>query len=95
MGLQDLIKKHGGKFDKKDWFTLKEPTLEDAKRIAAKGELEELGFRVPFDLRHYLDISPEGELVERQEIPQELQSLAEETREAYRRAVNAKDIREN
>lgn len=42
MGLQELIKKHGGKFDKKGWFTLKEPTLEDAKRIAAKGELEEL-----------------------------------------------------
>ena len=90
MGLQELIKKHGGKFDKKGWFT-----LEDAKRIAAKGELEELGFRVPLELRHYLDISPEGELVEKQEIPQELQSLAEETREAYRRAVNAKDIREN
>lgn len=54
-----------------------------------------MGFRVPLELRHYLDISPEGELVEKQEIPQELQSLAEETREAYRRAVNAKDIREN
>lgn len=93
--MQDLIKKHGEKFDKKGWFTLKEPTLEDAKRIAAKGELEEMGFRIPFELRHYLDISSEGELVEKEEIPPELRSLAEETREAYRRAVNAKDIRED
>lgn len=95
MGLQDLIKKHDGKFDKKGWFTLKEPSLEDAKRIAAKGELEELGFRIPFELRHYLDISPEGDLIEKQEIPQELKSLAEETREAYRRAVDAKNSGEN
>ena len=95
MGLQGLIKKHGGKFDKKGWFTLKEPSLEDAKRIAAKGELEELGFRIPFELRHYLDISPEGDLIEKQEIPQELKSLAEETREAYRRAVDAKNSGEH
>lgn len=95
MGLQGLIKKHGGKFDKKGLFTLKEPSLEDAKRIAAKGELEELGFRIPFELRHYLDISPEGDLIEKQEIPQELKSLAEETREAYRRAVDAKNSGEN
>ena len=90
MGLKELLDKYnnGEKFNKDGWFTLKEPTLEDAKRIAAKGRLEDLGFRIPLELRRYLDISAEGELVEKQEIPEELKGLAVETRKAFERVKN-------
>lgn len=96
MGLKEILKKSGGeKFNMDGWFTLKDPTLDDVRRITAKGELEERGFSIPVELRKYLDISPEGELIEKQEIPQELQSLADETREAYRRITGDTDNKKN
>ena len=66
-------------------------SLDDVRRIVARGKLEDLGFRVPMELRRYLDLNSEGELVEKQEIPEELKSLAEATREAYRRAKDAEN----
>ncbi len=94
MSLVDLIRKYGGELSKKGWYGVKEPpepSLDDVRRIVARGKLEDLGFRVPMELRRYLDLNSEGELVEKQEIPEELKSLAEATREAYRRAKDAEN----
>lgn len=92
MGLKDILQKYGGEgLSKKGWYSMKDPSLEDVRRITAKGELEDAGFRIPLELRRYLDISSEGELIEKQEIPQELQSLAAEVRESYRRAKDAEN----
>lgn len=92
MNLQSLIQKYGNKgLNKEGWFKEKEPTLDEVRRIVAKGELEEAGFRIPYELRRYLDISSEGKLIVKQEIPEELQSLADDTRAAYRRAKDAQN----
>lgn len=91
MSLVDLIRKYGGELSKKGWYEPKEPSLDDVRRIVARGKLEDLGFTVPLELRRYLDLNSAGELVEKQEIPEELKSLAEATREAYRRAKDAEN----
>ena len=83
MSLVDLIRKYGGELSKKGWYGVKEPpepSLDDVRRIVARGKLEDLGFRVPMELRRYLDLNSE-----------ELKSLAEATREAYRRAKDAEN----
>ena len=85
MSIKDILSKHGGKaLNKEGWFEVKDPTLEDVKRIAAKGRLEEAGFRIPLELRRYLDISSE-ELIKKQAIPKELQGLADETIAAFKK----------
>ena len=94
MSLVDLIRISGGELSKKGWYKVKEPPepiLDDVRRIVARGKLEDLGFRVPMELRRYLDLNSEGELVEKQEIPEELQGLAAEVRENYRRARDAQN----
>ena len=94
MSLIDLIKKYGGGLSKEGWYKVKEPpevSLDDVRRIVARGKLEDLGFTVPLELRRYLDLNSAGELVEKQEIPEELRGLAEATREAYRRAKDAEN----
>lgn len=87
MSIKDILSKHGGKaLNKEGWFEVKDPTLEDVKRIAAKGRLEEAGFRIPLELRRYLDISSEeGELIKKQAIPEELRGLADETIAAFKK----------
>lgn len=92
MSLVDLIRKYGGGLSKKGWYGFKDPSIDDVRRIVARGKLEELGFIVPVELRRYLDLNSEGELVEKQEIPEELRDMAEATREAYRRAKDAENI---
>ena len=57
-----------------------DPTIEDIKRIVLKGKLEDAGFRIPIELRRYMDISSKGELIELEAIPESLKGLAEETR---------------
>lgn len=57
-----------------------EPTIEDIKRIVLKGKLEDAGFRIPIELRRYMDISSKGELIELEGIPESLKGLTEETR---------------
>lgn len=60
MSIKDIMRKHGYTGGKKGWFEVKEPSLEDVRRIVAKGKLEEAGFRIPVELHSLLDISPEG-----------------------------------
>lgn len=84
MSLKDILDKYDkNMMPKEGWFTVKEPSLEDVKKAVAKGKLEEKGFRIPLELRRYLDITPEGKLVEIQAVPAELLSLADEIRKRF------------
>ena len=56
--------------------------------------MEEVGFRIPIELRKYMDISLEGELIEIQTIPEELQGLAEELRATWEHIHNPDDLSE-
>lgn len=96
MSLKDIIGRYGYKGSKKSWFSVevKDPTIEDVKRIVAKGKLEEMGFRIPLELREYMDISPEGELIQLKEIPEELKGGAEELRAVWARIHNKNDLTE-
>ena len=94
MSIKDIMRKHGYTGGKKGWFEAKEPSLEDVKRIVSKGKLEEAGFRIPVELRKYMDINAEGELVELQAIPEELQSLADEVRATWERIHSLEDLSE-
>ena len=94
MSIKDIMRKHGYTGGKKGWFAVKEPSLEDVKRIVAKGKLEEAGFRIPVELRKYMDISAEGELVELQAIPEELQSLVESVWATWERIHSPEDLSE-
>ena len=88
MNLADLIKKYGNRGLKMDgWFTLKDPSLDDVRRAAAIGRLEDAGFRIPVELKNYFAITTDGDLIVKNEIPDKLKGLAEETRAAYLRAV--------
>lgn len=94
MSIKDIMRKHGYTGGKKGWFEAKEPSLEDVKRIVAKGKLEEAGFRIPVELRKYMDINAEGELVELQAIPEELQSLVESVWATWERIHSPEDLSE-
>lgn len=94
MSLKDIMDKYNYTGSKKGWFEVKEPSLEDVKRIVAKGKLEEASFRIPVELHKYMDISPEGELVEIQAIPEELQSLAESVWATWERIHSPEDLSE-
>ena len=94
MSIKDIMRKHGYTGGKKGWFEAKEPSLEDVKRIVTKGKLEEAGFRIPVELHKYMDISPEGELMELQAIPKELQGLAESVWATWERSHSPEDLSE-
>lgn len=94
MSIKDIMRKHGYTGGKKGWFDAKEPSLEDVKRIVVKGKLEEAGFRIPVELHRYFDISLEGELVEIQAIPEELQGLADEIRATWEQIHSPEDLSE-
>ena len=94
MSIKDIMRKHGYTGGKKGWFEVKEPSLEDVKRIVAKGKLEEANFRIPVELHKYMDISPDGELVEIQAIPEELQGLAESVWATWERIHSPEDLSE-
>ena len=84
MSLKDILDKYDKNMAPKEgWFTVKDPSLEDVKKVVAKGKLEEKGFRIPLELRKYLNITPEGKLVEIQAVPAELQSLADDVRKRF------------
>ena len=89
MSLKDIINKHGYTGGTEGWFS-----LEDTKRIRAKGELEELGFRIPIELRKYYDISPEAELVSIKPVPEELKGLEAELLAVWERIHNPEDLTE-
>ena len=94
MSIKDIMRKHGYTGGKKGWFEAKEPSLEDVKRIVAKGKLEEASFRIPVELHSLMDINAEGELVELQAIPEELQGLADEIRATWERIHSPEDLSE-
>ncbi len=94
MSIGDLINKYGYTGSKEGWFELKEPSINDVKRIVAKGKLEEAGFRIPIELRKYMDITPEGKLVEHKPIPEDLQGLAQELRATWERIHKPEDLAE-
>ncbi|MGN0160872.1 MAG: hypothetical protein ACI4AQ_05750 [Lachnospiraceae bacterium] len=94
MSIKDIMRKHGYTGGKKGLFEANEPSLEEVKKIIAKGKLEEAGFRIPVELHKYMDISPEGELVELQAIPEELQGLADEIRATWERIHSPEDLSE-
>ena len=94
MSIKDIMRKHGYTGGKKGWFEVKEPSLEDVRRIVSKGKLEEAGFRIPVELRKYMDINAEGELVEIQAIPEELQSLVESVWATWERIHSPEDLSE-
>lgn len=60
------------------------PDIETVRKAVIKGKLEDMGFRIPIEIRKYMDISSDGELVEIAPIPAELQSLANEVKETWR-----------
>lgn len=94
MSIKDLMRKHGYTGSKKGWFEVKEPSLEDVRKAVIKGKLEEAGFRIPIELRKYMDISLGGELVEIQAIPEELQGLAKEVRATWEQIHKPEDLTE-
>lgn len=94
MSIKDIMRKHGYTGSKKGWFDLKEPSLDDVRKAVIKGNLEEAGFRIPIELHKYMDISLEGELIEIQTIPEELQGIAEEVRATWERIHNPEDLTE-
>lgn len=94
MSIKDLMRKHGYTGSKKGWFEVKEPSLEDVRKAVIKGKLEEAGFRIPIELRKYMDISLEGELVEIQAIPEELQGLVKEVRATWEQIHKPEDLTE-
>lgn len=94
MSIKDLIDKYGYTGSKEGWFELKEPSIDDVKRIVAKGKLEERSFRIPIELRKYMDITPEGKLVDLKPIPEDLQDMAKELRATWERIHNPEDLTE-
>lgn len=89
MSIKDIIKKHGYTGSTKNWFS-----LDDTKRIRAKAELEEAGFRIPLELRKYYDINPEAELVNIEPVPEELKGLEAELLAVWERIHNPEDLTE-
>jgi hypothetical protein len=70
------------------------PDIETVRKAVIKGRLEDMGFRIPIEIRKYMDISPKGELVEIAPIPAELQSLANEVKETWRQIHDKEDLTE-
>ena len=94
MSIKDIMRKHGYTGGKKGWFEVKEPSLEDVRKAVIKGKLEEAGFRIPVELHKYMDINAEGEMVELQAIPEELQVLADEIIATWERIHSPEDLSE-
>ena len=85
MGLQELMNKYGHKPKMENWVKLKE---------ADDKEYTELSFRISPELREYLDINEDRELVELQAIPEELHSLAESVWATWERIHSPEDLSE-
>ena len=94
MSIRNIVNKYGYTGSKEGWFELKDPSIDDVRRIVVKGKLEEAGFRIPIELRKYVDITIEGKLVELKPIPDDLQDMAKELKATWGRIHNSEDLTE-